>query len=119
MSRRKTNPDFITGIPELLVLRIISQQPMHGYAVVRAIKTKSNGQLDFGEGSIYPVLHRLESEKMLRTRMTEVDGRSRIVYSITAAGKRRLADSRSTWEKVVASVEEVFNGGSRESKSMA
>ena len=119
MSRRKTNPDFLTGVPELLVLRLVSQRPMHGYAVIQSIKTLTGGQLTFGEGSIYPVLHKLESEGMLRTRQQSVDGRTRVVYTITAAGKRRLVDSRSTWQRVVASVEAVFAGSDHESESLA
>jgi len=116
LGRRTTNPDFLTGVPELLVLRIVSRQPLHGYGIVKAIKTMSNGELGFGEGSIYPVLHRLESEKLLRTNTTDVDGRSRIVYSVTAAGKRRLEESQATWRSVVAAVETVLKGNMDEPK---
>ena len=119
MSRRKTNPDFLTGVPELLVLRILSQKPMHGYSVIQAIRTLSGGELTFGEGSIYPVLHRLEADGMLRTKTQKVDGRGRIIYSVTAAGKRRLSESRSTWQKVVASVEAVMKGIEDESRALA
>lgn len=110
MVRRKTNPDFLTGVPELLLLRQLSRKPMHGYAVIQSIKLVSGGQLKFGEGSIYPVLHRLEAEGMLRTKKQEVDGRSRIVYSVTAAGKRRLVESTGVWKQVVAAVEAVLEG---------
>ena len=105
-----TNPDFLTGVPELLLLRQLSRKPMHGYAVIQSIKVVSGGQLKFGEGSIYPVLHRLEADGMLRTKKQEVDGRSRIVYSVTAAGKKRLAESTSVWKHVVAAVEAVLEG---------
>ena len=110
MARRKTNPDFLTGVPELLLLRQLSRKPMHGYAVIQSIKTVSGGKLKFGEGSIYPVLHRLEAEGLLRTKEQEVDGRNRIIYSVTAAGKKRLAESTNVWKQVVAAVEAVLEG---------
>ena len=83
---------------------------MHGYAVIQSIKTVSGGQLKFGEGSIYPVLHRLEADGMLRAKEQEVDGRNRIIYSVTAKGKKRLSESTSLWKQVVAAVEAVLEG---------
>ncbi|MEM9643728.1 MAG: helix-turn-helix transcriptional regulator [Planctomycetota bacterium] len=98
----------MTGIPEMLVLRLLSRQPMHGYAVVQAIKRRSEEKLQFGEGSIYPILHRLEGDKMLKTSRTMVNGRERVVYSITASGKKRLSEYHSLWEQVVIAVDAVF-----------
>ena len=86
MARRKTNPDFLTGVPELLLLQLLSRQPMHGYAVVQAITKATAGELTFGEGSIYPILHRLESESKLTTRRIEHNGRERVVYRTTKKG---------------------------------
>ena len=119
MSRRKTNPDFLTGVPELVVLRLISQRPMHGYAVVQAIKLHSGGTLNFGEGSIYPVLHRLESDGILKTKHESVGRRQRVIYSITPKGRKRLSESRSLWEQVVGSVDSILNGGEDDSRAMA
>ncbi len=110
MTSRKTNPDFLTGVPELLVLRLISRQPMHGYAVVQAIKLNSGGQLAFGEGSIYPTLHRLEAQGMLKTKTIEVQGRGRVVYSITSKGSKQLATSHMHWQQIVGAINAVFEG---------
>ena len=104
MGRRKTNPDFLNGIPEMLVLQILSRTPMHGYAVVQAIKLRSNQQLQFGESSIYPVLHRLETEGMLKIKRETVRGRERVIYHVTRKGIARLKESRSTWESIVGAV---------------
>jgi len=104
MGRRKTNPDFLTGIPEMLVLQLLSGRAMHGYAVVQAIKLRSGQQLQFGESSIYPVLHRLESDGMLETQRETVRGRERVVYQVTPKGLERLKESRSTWESIVGAV---------------
>lgn len=119
MPRRKTNPDFVTGVPELLVLRLLSRTPMHGYAVVQAIKVQSGGNLSFGEGSIYPILHRLEADGMLSTDTSEVNGRKRVTYSVTENGLRRLSDSQSTWNQVVTSVQTILNGGSDGNRAVA
>ncbi len=117
MNARKTNPDFMTGIPELLVLRLISRQPMNGYAVVQGIKLATNGELVFGEGSVYPILHRLESQGKLKTDTIEVNGRQRVVYSITAAGSRRFAESHSQWKRVVNAVDSVFEGSGHDARN--
>ena len=112
MPNRKTNPDFLTGIPELLVLRLLSRKPMHGYAVVQAIKVETAGKLSFGEGSIYPILHRLESERALKATRSIVRGRQRVEYSVTKKGMKRLSESTSTWKEVVGAVGAVLDGGS-------
>jgi len=119
MARRKTNPDFLTGVPELLVLCLLSRQPMHGYAVVQAIATATEGKLTFGEGSIYPVLHRLEGEGKLSTKRTEVKGRERVIYRTTKKGLAQLAESHSVWQEISDAVNTVFSGGNDATQAMA
>lgn len=117
MARRKTNPDFLTGIPELLLLQLLSSTPMHGYAVVQAISDSTSGELKFGEGSIYPILHRLEGEGKLATKCGEHNGRQRVVYRTTKKGLKQLAESHSTWQRITNAVTTVFEApnGLRES----
>jgi len=109
MARRKTNPDFLTGVPELLLLRLLSRQPMHGYAVVQTITTATGGELKFGEGSIYPILHRLESQGKLSAERVEHNGRERVIYCTTKKGLTQLAESHSAWQQVVRGVRTVFD----------
>src|SRR5438067_727798 len=80
MTMKKTNPEFLNGVPELLILKLLGQKPMHGYDLVQAIKVSSDSKLEFGEGCVYPILHRLEAQKYLSNRRELVGGRSRIVY---------------------------------------
>jgi len=108
---KKTNPDFLNGVPELLILKLLGQRPMHGYDLVQAIKLSSDSQLEFGEGCVYPILHRLEAQKYLSSRRELVAGRGRIVYRLTKQGHRRLAESWSAWKQVVAGVNAVLQGG--------
>jgi PadR family transcriptional regulator PadR len=111
MAKRKSNPDFLNGIPELLILKLLASRPMHGYELVQAIRTASDSQLHFGEGCIYPLLHRLEKEGALVSRRELVAGRKRLVYRTTRAGAGRLSQSAQQWREVVCAVEKVLHGG--------
>lgn len=116
---KKTNPDFLNGVPELLILRLLDRQPMHGYDLVQAIRNASGMKLDFGEGCIYPILHRLEEQKALSSRRELVGGRNRIVYRVTKHGQKRLTHSLGTWKEVVAAVNTVLQGGTNGQAAMA
>lgn len=111
MTARRTNPDFLNGVPELVILRLLAGRPMYGYELVQAIRHSSGQALEFGEGCIYPVLHRLEKEGVLSSRREKAGGRSRVVYRVTEAGHRRLAGSTRQWRQVVAAVTRVLEGG--------
>ncbi len=110
MSAARSNPDFLNGVPELLLLKLLLRQPMHGYELVRAIETATSQTLEFGEGCIYPILHRLEQQGALSSRKESVGGRTRLVYRVTAAGRKRLAESISSWQRIVAAVNQVLEG---------
>lgn len=110
MNPRKDN-DFVNGVPELLALRLLDRRPRYGYELVQAIRLATGDVLTFGEGCIYPVLHRLEAEGQLSARREDSAGRSRVVYRLTPAGRKRLQAMSTRWEQVVAAVEQVFKGG--------
>jgi PadR family transcriptional regulator PadR len=107
---KNTNPDFLNGVPELLVMQLLARRPMYGYQLVRAIEQSTGQVLEFGEGCIYPVLHRLEKDEFLASRRETVSGRSRVVYRLTAAGRKRLAGSTAVWRSVVGAVNQVLLG---------
>ena len=119
MSSRPTNPDFLNGVPELLILHLLKARPMHGYDLVQAIHAASDQKLSFPEGSIYPVLHRLESQKLLSSRREQAAGRTRIVYRVTRAGQARLTDSLAAWQQIVAGIVAVLGGGERDQPALA
>ena len=104
MSKARTNPSFMNGVPELLVLRHLSQEQMYGYELVRAIRRSTEDIISLGEGVIYPTLHALEREGSLASRMTKVAGRSRVYYRITAKGRRRLERVCTDWSRITAAV---------------
>lgn len=105
---RKSNPSFLNGVPELLVLQLLARREMYGYEVVKAIQTTSREALSFGEGCVYPVLHELEARKFVRSRRAEVEGRSRLYYSLTIAGKKRLTALTEQWANVADGVANVL-----------
>jgi PadR family transcriptional regulator, regulatory protein PadR len=119
MTTKKTNPDFLNGVPELLILQLLDRQAMHGYDLVQAIRQASGEKLDFGEGCIYPVLHRLEEQQLLASKRELVDGRNRIIYRVTRLGQRRLADSRVNWQEIVTAIGNVLQGNGHGKPALA
>jgi PadR family transcriptional regulator PadR len=111
MMKKRTNPDFLNGVPELVILRLLAAQPMYGYEIVQAIRSSTGAALDFGEGCVYPILHRLEAGHLLASRREIVNGRSRVVYRVTDKGRKKLKESVSSWRQVVEAVNLVLQGG--------
>ncbi len=145
MAVRKSNPAFLNGVPEMLVLKLLAERAMHGYDLVQTIKSLSEDRLPrggrspfavktsqkgtvpsalrdglaFGEGCIYPILHRLEADGLLRSSKEEVGGRVRVVYRATARGKARLAETVNNWRQVISSINRVLEGGGHGRPAMA
>ena len=119
MTQRKTNPAFLNGVPEMLILQLLSRRAMYGYELVQAIRSATHEGLEFGEGCVYPILHRLEAQHQLKAHQETVGGRPRLVYQVTAKGKTQLAASRSSWQKVVESINHALQGGDRGHAALA
>lgn len=113
MGERKANPAFLNGIPEMLILQLLSRRAMYGYELVQAIKAASRDEFEFGEGCVYPILHRLESQGLLKSAKESVSGRVRVVYCATPRGKAQLAQSVGSWQRVVTAVNHALQGGER------
>ena len=90
-----TNPPFMTGVPELLCLRLLADEEMYGYELVRRIRCVTEEAVTLGEGVVYPTLHMLEKRRELKARREIVSGRPRIYYSVSAKGRRRSAAAGS------------------------
>ena len=100
----QTNPPFMSGVPELLLLRLLEQQEMYGYELVKSIKTVTGDAISLGEGVIYPVLHSLEKAGALKSRRKAVGGRTRVYYSVTAKGRKRLDRLQNEWSRIESGV---------------
>jgi PadR family transcriptional regulator PadR len=107
---KKTNPSFLNGVPELLVLRLLSRREMYGYQIVEEIRRQTKEALSFGEGCIYPYLHYLEAEKQVSSERREVDGRSRNYYKLTPRGRKRLEELTGEWQRVTSGVALLMGG---------
>lgn len=105
------NPNFMAGVPELMILRLLQDREMYGYQIVQAIRTETGEVVSLGEGIVYTVLHALEREGALKSRRRMVDGRSRIYYTVTAAGLRRYGDLAETWTTLARAIQSVMKGG--------
>jgi PadR family transcriptional regulator, regulatory protein PadR len=100
----QTNPPFMSGVPELLVLQLLTRQEMYGYELVKAVRLVTDEAIALGEGVIYPVLHGLERSGSLKARRKAVSGRTRVYYSITPKGRRRLDQLAKEWDRVSSGV---------------
>ncbi len=89
MALRKTNPPFLNGVPEMLLLELLSRRPMYGYELVQAIKVATGGGLEFGEGCVYPILHRLETQGVLAA--AREGGRTRACRLPSDSGRKEAA----------------------------
>jgi PadR family transcriptional regulator, regulatory protein PadR len=110
MALRETNPSFMNGVPELLILTLLQQGEMYGYELVQAIRDRTGASIALGEGVVYPVLHNLERDGALTAQRKPVNGRSRIYYSLTPTGSRRLSNLAATWTSLTNSIQLVLTG---------
>ena len=100
----------MSGVPELVVLRVLAAREMYGYELARTIRETTSEALALGEGVLYPALHAMESRGLLRTRRRAVAGRTRVYYAITPRGRRRLEVLRGEWRRIAGGVEAVLAG---------
>jgi PadR family transcriptional regulator PadR len=92
---------------------------MYGYELVQTIKVSTDQVFEFGEGCVYPILHRLEAEGLLRANKELVSGRSRVVYQVTKTGRKQLSESVNCWQRVVEAVSHALQGGIHGEPSVA
>ena len=91
----KISKELAKGSTALLVLSVISKRDMYGYQIIKELKRKSENVFELKEGSLYPVLHALENEKLITSYIEETDSaRKRRYYKITDKGRKELADKK-------------------------
>jgi PadR family transcriptional regulator PadR len=94
----------MSGVPELLLLKLLDGREMYGYELARAIRTTTRDAISVGESVLYPALHVLEERGWLRAKRRAVNGRTRVYYSLTPAGRRRLAAMTAEWQRISGGV---------------
>ncbi|MEZ5409822.1 MAG: helix-turn-helix transcriptional regulator [Acidimicrobiales bacterium] len=100
----------LKGHLDLLLLSVIATGPKHGYAVMEALRLASSEAFDLAEGTIYPALNRLERDGLLGSEWSEVQGRRRRTYHLTASGRKALTEQRGAWEAFSAAINQVVGG---------
>ena len=101
--------DHLQGALDLLILKTLEREPNHGFGITLHVQTVSDGLLRVEEGSLYPALHRLERDKLIRGEWRQTpSGRRARIYALTAAGKKRLRAAQTNWAAVAKGVQRVL-----------
>ncbi len=102
------NKKSLDGNVETFLLLILEESPNYGYAIVRELKQKTDGLLRLGEGTVYPVLYRMEERGVLESFWQEgPNGRKRKYYRVAQKGKKALASNLSQWDYLVRVMETI------------
>lgn len=105
----KINKELLKGSTTVLILSLLNRKDMYGYEMIKEIELKSNNVFSFKEGTLYPILHGLESESYIEAYWDSTQGaRKRKYYKITASGKKILAEKETEWELFSATVNNVL-----------
>jgi transcriptional regulator len=106
---KKGKPELLHGTLELLILKTLAVQPMHGWAISKHIQQISQDVLEIGQGSLYPALYRLEDREWIKAKWGVADtGRRAKVYSLTPRGVKQLANEEAHWEAFSLAVSRVL-----------
>ena len=90
--------ELVRGSLDLMVLSVLSEEAKYGYLIQKHIRDASGDRVKLKAGTLYPLLHRLEAEKLIRSRWDQATGRRRKWYELTAAGRRRLQKQAEEWD---------------------
>jgi PadR family transcriptional regulator PadR len=102
--------DLLQGTLDLLILKILTLGPNHGWGIANRIRQISREGLSASQGSLYPALHRLELRGDVQSEMTPSENNRRArVYTLTRAGRRRLETESATWEQFALSMKRILN----------
>lgn len=104
--------EILKGHLDLLLLTLLADSGVHGYAVIQELRRRSGGVLDIPEGTIYPALHRLEDAGLLSSDWSTEEGRRRRVYEVTAAGRAALEREQAEWSDFSRAVDDVLESAS-------
>jgi len=106
------NKELIGASTRLLLLSVLAREASYGYAIIRALNQEGEGLFTWQEGTVYPILHKMEKEGLVRTQWQEAEsGRKRRYYYITAVGRDALAEGRDDWASFHKLIAELGNSG--------
>ena len=98
-------PDLVQGTLDALILQTLALEPLHGLAVAQRLRARSGDVLNVSRGSLYPALHKLEQQGLLRAEWRIADsGKRAKYYALTRLGRRQLAQEQREWERLSAAI---------------
>lgn len=97
--------DLVQGTLDLLILKTVALEPMHGWGIAQRIRQVSKEVLQVNQGALYPALHRLEQSGWIKAKWGESDNNRRAkYYSLTAAGRKYLEREQANWERLSSAI---------------
>lgn len=96
----RSQRDLLRGNLDLMVLSVLAAEPQYGYAIQKKIAEAGSGKISVQAGTLYPLLHRLESEKLIRSYWDDSTGRKRKWYELTKKGLQKLSVQQSQWDLI-------------------
>jgi PadR family transcriptional regulator, regulatory protein PadR len=106
----RQSADLLPGTLDMLILKAVSLAPLHGYGVLLRIQQISNDALEIPQGSLYPALYRLEHQELISAKWgSSENNRKAKFYTLTAAGRRRLADETAGWNRLTEAIGAALN----------
>ena len=103
--------DLVQGTLDLLILKVVALEPMHGWAIAHRIHQISSNVLQVGESALYPALHKLEQQGWIEAewKMSENNRRAKY-YRLTSAGRKAMAKEADQWERLSAAISLIVRG---------
>src|SRR5271163_1353407 len=109
------NAELLPGTLDMLILKAVSLNPLHGYGVLQRIQQISGDALEIPQGSLYPALYRLEHQTLIAAEWGVSDNNRRAkYYTLTPAGRRRLREETAGWNRLASAIGAALNATSEE-----
>ena len=105
----KINKELLKGSSDILILSVLAAEPLYGYEIAKRIKAQSSDVLAMGEGTLYPLLHRLEQAKLLESFWKEAGGRKRKYYGLTRQGQKVLTEKTLEWKAFAGAMDAIVS----------
>ena len=107
----KFNKELLKGTTDMIVLKLLSQQDMYGYEIMKKLKQKTDNIFELREGTLYPILHNLESKKLITSYCQPTESqRKKIYYKITDKGRKILQDKEVEWKNFSEWISKLMGG---------
>lgn len=108
--KMKVDRELLRGSTNLLILSILENENMYGYQMIKKLKIESENLFEFQEGTLYPILHKLEQNGLISAYWDDFSGKKRKYYTITEEGKKQLKTKKHEWEIFTTKVNQVIGG---------